>query len=77
MKTRPHILLDLTVTIPPLALLKASEAFRKMNRGEILEILSQDQETRDSLFKVLPSSQYDLIKITEKETVCRILLKKI
>ena len=41
-----------------------------------MEILAEDVETKNDLFKVLPSSLYTLIEIKEEEAIYRILLKK-
>jgi TusA-related sulfurtransferase len=69
-------ILDLSEMMLPLALLKVTDAFRRLNDGGLLEILTRDQETRDGLFKVLPASCYELIEISQLESVRRILLKK-
>lgn len=77
MKSETDMTLDLSEMILPLALLKVTEAFRKMKKGEILEVITEDQETRDNIFKVLQASHYELIGVNEIETLCRIQLKKI
>jgi TusA-related sulfurtransferase len=68
--------LDIRTTIYPLALLKASHAFREMKSGETMEIVLGDVDAREYLFKVLPASLCELIEIREEETLCRILVKK-
>ena len=77
LKPKAHIILDLNAMILPLALLKVTGVFRKMKEGEILEILTEDQETREQIFKVLHSSRYDLVKVNAGESIAGILLKKI
>ena len=77
LKPKAHIILDLNAMILPLALLKVTGVFRKMKEGEILEIHTEDQETREQIFKVLHSSRYDLVEVNEGESIARILLKKI
>lgn len=76
MRSKANHILDLSETILPLALLKVTEAFRKIKKGEILEILTEDRETRDDLFKVLPSSLYQLMAINEEKSIYSILLRK-
>jgi TusA-related sulfurtransferase len=76
LRSKADHILNLTETILPLALLKVTEAFRKTKKGEILEILTEDKETRDDLFKVLPSSLYHLIAINKEESLWSILLRK-
>ena len=77
MKSETKTTLDLSEMILPLALLNVTEAFRKMKKGQTLEVITEDQETRDNLFKVLQASQYELIEVNEIENLCLIQLKKI
>jgi len=69
-------LLDLRSLFNPFTLLKATQALRVLKSGETMEILAEDLETKNDLFKVLPSSLYTLIEIKEEEAIYRILLKK-
>jgi TusA-related sulfurtransferase len=69
-------LLDIRGAIAPITLLKVTQAFREMRTGETIEILVSDQDTRLDLFKVLPSSHYEIIEIKEKASFFRILLRK-
>ena len=55
--------LDLRGTIIPFSLLKASQTFRMINPGEVLEVLCNDPEVGKDLFKVLPAASYDLISV--------------
>ena len=76
MESRKSIILDLNGIIHPLALLKVSEAFRNIKKGENLEILTESNEIREDIFRVLNDSRYDLIENSEKEFVYRIILRK-
>ena len=62
--------LDLRETIHPLALLKAKKAFRKMQPGDILEILIGDPETRMDLFRVLTDDVQEVLCQEENQEGC-------
>ena len=47
-----------------------------MKRGEMMEILVDDPDTREDLFKTVPASLYELIDIKEDRLFCRIFLRK-
>lgn len=72
-----HIL-DLRGAIPPISLLKVTQAFREMKPNEILEILGHDPDTRRDLFKILPGPAYELIILEEMEQggAFRVRMKK-
>ncbi len=55
--------LDLRGTMIPFSLLKASQIFKMINPGEVLEVLCSDPEVHEDLFKVLPAASYDLISM--------------
>lgn len=76
MKDKTEHSLDIRTTIHPLSLLKASQAFRNMKEGETMEILLNDPDIREYLFKVLPSALCELIEIKETKTYCRIFVRK-
>ena len=65
MDKKPDHILDLRGSIPPISLLKVSQAFRAMEEQEVLEILCRDLDTRTDIFKVLPSFSYELILMEE------------
>lgn len=75
-KQRAARCLDMRSSIRPIALLEASHAFRKMNCGEMLEILVSDPYTKDCIFKVLPASRYEIVGTAEERSYWRILLRK-
>ena len=77
LKSGTGMILDLSEMILPMALLKFTEASRKMKNGETMEVITEDQETRDNLFKVLQALYFELIGVHETETRIRIQLKKI
>lgn len=70
--------LDLRGVIIPFSLLKASQVFKIIKPGELLEILCSDPDIQKDLFKILPHSAYELTLIEELEKDCsyRIQLKK-
>lgn len=68
--------LDLRGLFVPITLLKATQAFRGLSRGETLEIVGSDSETRKDLFKVLDASHYELIALQDEVGFYRVLLRK-
>ncbi len=70
--------LDLRGVIIPFSLLKASQAFKSIKPGELLEILCSDPDIHKDLFKILPESSYELTLMEELKEECsyRIQLKK-
>ena len=68
--------LDLRGMIAPITLLKVTQAFRRLNPGETLEILGSDVQTRKDLFKILEASRYELVSSQDDKAFYRILLKK-
>jgi TusA-related sulfurtransferase len=77
-KNKVDHILDLRGAIPPISLLKVTQAFREMKPDEILEILGHDPDTRRDLFKVLPKVAYELIVMeeTEQGASFRVQMKK-
>ena len=76
MKHRIDHSLDIRTSIYPLALLKASQAFREMKTGETIEICLSDPDTQEYLFKLLPASRCELIEIREGKSFWRIFVRK-
>jgi TusA-related sulfurtransferase len=71
--------IDVRQAIPPISLLKVSQAFRAMKEQETLEILCADTDTRTDILKVLPSFSCELIlmEVLEKEASSfRVQVKK-
>ena len=71
--------LDFRGTITPISLLKVSQIFREMKPNEVLEIRGHDIDTRTDLFKVLPSSEFELLFMdVDEQNECeyRIQLRK-
>ena len=69
MDKKPDHTLDIRKAIPPISLLKVSQAFRAMKEQETLEILCADSDTRIDILKVLPSFSCELILMEEFEEV--------
>jgi TusA-related sulfurtransferase len=76
-KSAQHTL-DLRGIIIPFSLLKASQLFKKIKPGELLEIWCSDPDIQEDLFKILPHSAYELTLMEGLEEDCyfRIQLKK-
>lgn len=47
-----------------------------MKEGETIEILLSDPDTREYLFKVLPSAHCELIEIRARKSYCHIFVRK-
>lgn len=76
-KSAQHTL-DLRGVIIPFSLLKASQVFKIIKPGELLEIWCSDPGIQEDLFKILPPSAYELIllEVLEEDCSFRIQLKK-
>ena len=70
--------LDLRGVIIPFSLLKASQVFKIIKPGELLEILCSDPDIQKDLFKILPHSAYELTLMEglKEDGSFRIQLKK-
>ena len=68
--------LDLRGMIAPITLLKVTQAFRRLNPGETLEILGSDVQTRKDLFQILEAPHYELVSSQDDKAFYRILLRK-
>ena len=58
-------MLDLRGGISPFTLLKVSDTFRQMRRGEILEVLWSNPETSSQIKKILPRDSWEVVKMEE------------
>lgn len=67
MEKKPDHTIDVRQAIPPISLLKVSQAFRAMKEQETLEILCADTDTRTDILKVLPSFSCELVLMEEFE----------
>jgi TusA-related sulfurtransferase len=68
--------LDLRGMISPITLLKVTQAFRRLDPGETLEIVGSDAQTRKDLFKVLEAPHYELVSSDDDRACYRIVLRK-
>jgi len=66
-KIQAMLSLDLRNLITPFCLLKASNAFRSLKKGDALEILCNEQESLTSLMRVIPSGSCKLISVKDIE----------
>ncbi len=72
--------LDLRNLIIPFCLLKASNAFLSLKKGDILAILCDDQENFKNLMKIIPSDSCELISVKDLDETAsgwKVQLKKI
>ena len=72
--------IDLRGSMVPFTLLKISNSFRTLEKGEILEILLSDRDALDDLVRIIPESAYALIQMEDlsgEDQGTRIQLKKI
>ena len=72
--------IDLRGFMVPFTLLKISNAFRALAKGEILEVLWSDSDALDDLVRIIPESSFELILAedpSEKDSGARIQLKKV
>jgi TusA-related sulfurtransferase len=79
MTREPDHVLDLTGTMPPLALLKVSAFFREMRVDETVEVIGADSEMKEDLLKVLPTSCCEVVEINAADldqSVYRVLFRK-
>lgn len=64
-KQASNRLLDLRKSISPFTLLKVSNAFRNMDKQEILEVLWSNPETLAQIKKILPTNSWKIVETTE------------
>jgi len=57
--------LDLRNVMVPFCLLKASNAFRSLKAGDILEILCSDPDNIPNLMRIIPSDSCELLSVTD------------
>ena len=72
--------IDLRGSMVPFTLLKISNSFRTLEKGEVLEILLSDRDALDDLVRIIPESAYALIHMEDlsgEDQGTRIQLKKI
>ena len=68
--------LDLRGTIIPLTFLKITQAFRKIKTGETMEIIGTDPDTRRDFPKVLGTSPFEVLCISDEKDRYLIRLRK-
>jgi TusA-related sulfurtransferase len=68
--------LDLIGVVSPICLLKCKSALSRLNPGEVLEVMVQDEEVVESLSMILKQSQ-DSMESFKKEGECfRLSIRK-
>jgi TusA-related sulfurtransferase len=63
--------------IIPVTFLKISQTLREIDKGETVDIVGSDPETRRDLFKFLKAFSCELLKIDDEDHHYRIRLKKV
>lgn len=58
--------IDLRGFIVPFTLLKVSQVFRSLETGDSLEICWSDPDRSEDLFRILPESSYEILRIEER-----------
>ena len=78
MKKSAQHTLDLRGIIIPFSLLKASQVFKIIKPGELLEIWCSDPGIQEDLLKILPHSacELTLMEVLEEDSSFRIQLRK-
>jgi len=72
--------IDLRGLMVPFTLLKISNAFRALAKGEVLEVLWSDSDALDDLVRIIPESSFELILAedpSKENSGARIQLKKV
>ncbi len=72
--------IDLRGSMVPFTLLKISNTFRTLKKGERLEILLSDSDALNDLVRIIPESSYSLLlqeDLEEEDLGIRIQLKKL
>jgi TusA-related sulfurtransferase len=68
--------LDLIGMVSPICLLKCKSALSRLNPGEVLEVMVQDEEVVESLSMILKQSQDSLESFTKEGECFRISIRK-
>jgi TusA-related sulfurtransferase len=68
--------LDLIGVVSPICLLKCKSALERLNPGEVLDVLVQDEEVVESLSMILKQSQDSMESFTREGECFRISIRK-
>jgi TusA-related sulfurtransferase len=68
--------LDLIGVVSPICLLKCKSALSRLNPGEVLEVMVQDEEVVESLSLILKQSQDSMESFTREGECFRISIRK-
>jgi tRNA 2-thiouridine synthesizing protein A len=68
--------LDLIGVVLPICLLKCKSALSRLNPGEVLEVMVQDEEVVESLSMILKQSQDSMESFTKEGDCFRISIRK-
>jgi TusA-related sulfurtransferase len=68
--------LDLIGVVSPICLLKCKSALSRLNPGEVIEVMVQDEEVVESLSMILKQSQDSMESFTKEGECFRISIRK-
>lgn len=68
--------LDLIGVVSPICLLKCKSALARLNPGEVLEVVVQDEEVVESLSMILKQSRDELEAFSKEGDCFRISIRK-
>jgi TusA-related sulfurtransferase len=68
--------LDLIGDVSPICLLKCKSALSRLNPGEVLEVMVQDEEVVESLSMILKQSQDSLESFAREGEFFRLSIRK-
>ena len=68
--------LDLIGVVSPICLLKCKSALSRLNSGEVLEVMVQDEEVVESLSLILKQSRDSMESFTKEGECFRISIRK-
>lgn len=68
--------IDISCGIMPFSLLKVVHALQGLSRGDILEILGSDPETKQELFAVLDPESFEIVDVVQEKDDARLRLRK-
>ena len=67
MADKTDIVIDVRHFVSWFSLLKVTQVFGEMKPQDILEVRGADTDIRHDLFKILPESAYQILKVDDEE----------
>jgi TusA-related sulfurtransferase len=73
--TPPDTTIDVRNKLHPVSILKTQWALKQLMEGKTLEVLCNDERTKDDLLRIIHKSPYQkLLGLWKEENYCRILI---